>query len=1181
VKGGKVVVWPVFTIKKKLLVIFCVLIIGLFVVSSVLILDATRHRDAVQTTIGASRIAFLLHKTSAELAVERGLTFIALYSVGPAGGEIRAAINTRRASAESMLAEVLGTLKAFDDFYGKPQQVATVEAAFEEVKALRQVVDRQLGLARDRRDDAHAKAWLAAVTSTIWDIHSLHMLLMGNIELQPLTNQLMTIDHFAWVTGEFAGRQRAEVGAIIARSARLEPETLARILEINNTVESTWRVLKTLKNNFSAEMEKAIGNAEAKYFNTFTKTWNDVYEAGVANVGYPLTVEEWFEQASDAIDSLIRVQTAARDQVQAHLRGIDSWMRTRFMLALLVSFTVAVVGAISFWVVNFEVLRPVSTMTNAMHRLVNGEMGFDIPVSNRGDEIGMMARAIAALNEHAIERQRAEAALKKVNDELELRVEERSHEFRKSEARLRAVIECLPGTVVIQDLSGHNQIVNKTFGEWYAADRDEIIGKTMFDYLPPQIFDEISAQEREVVETKKTVEAERRVTFQDGVTRDVFSQKFPIFSADGECIAVGTIVNDITERKRREEQIRKLTLAVEQSPHMVVITDVDGTVEYVNSSFTEITGYTADEAVGQSPNLWKSGKTPKDVYESMWGAISTCGTWRGELLNKRKDGTFFWVSMVISPVTDSDGHITHFVAVEEDITTSKKTREELSKVARAVEQSVESVVITDKRGTVEYVNPSFTRISGYTFEEAVGQNPRLWQSGETTQKEYKKLWGTILTGNVWRGEFFNKRKNGELYQVSAIISPIKASDGTITHFVGVEDDITERIKTQRALQQAQKMEAVGQLTGGIAHDFNNILAVVLGNLQLLQRRTKDDSKLQKLAATGVEASLRGADLTRQLLAFSRRQELNPEVLDANELVANMDNMLRRTLSETVEIKTVLGDGLGRIKADPAQLESAILNLSINARDAMPQGGVLVIETSNADLDEAYVEDHPYAKTGPYIYISVTDTGTGIPADMLDSIFEPFFTTKEVGKGTGLGLSMVYGFVKQSNGHVTVYSEKNQGTCFRIYLPRTVDEVTVSNVDKNEADEYPTGTETIFVVEDEDKVRETAAMLLEDLGYTVVSESNGLRALKALETFDQVDLLFTDMIMPGGVNGLELAEQVAALQPGIKVLLTSGYPRDAFQEGRKYPLLAKPYTNDDLARTIRNALDNDQQQSKEM
>ena len=396
----------------------------------------------------------------------------------------------------------------------------------------------------------------------------------------------------------------------------------------------------------------------------------------------------------------------------------------------------------------------------------------------------------------------------------------------------------------------------------------------------------------------------------------------------------------------------------------------------------------------------------------------------------------------------------------------------------------------------------------------------------------------------------------------------------------IQTDVTEQRKTETQLQQAQKMEAVGQLTGGIAHDFNNILAVVLGNLQLIQRRVKDDPKIQKLASSGVEAVLRGADLTKQLLAFSRRQELAPEVLDANDLVAGMGSMLRRTLSETVDIKTVLGDDLGRVMADSAQLESAILNLAINGRDAMPRGGVLMIETSNVDLDEGHVEKHPDAKAGPHVCISVTDTGTGIPADVIDSVFEPFFTTKEVGKGTGLGLSMVYGFVRQSNGHITVFSEENQGTCFRIYLPRTDEGVTVSRADENQAGELPTGTETIFVVEDEDRVRETAALLLEDMGYTVVAESNGLRALKTLETFDQIDLLFTDMIMPGGMNGHELAERVVTLRPGIKVLLTSGYPRDAFQEGRKFPLLSKPYTNNDLARAIRNVLDRDQPQSKE-
>jgi CheY-like chemotaxis protein len=315
------------------------------------------------------------------------------------------------------------------------------------------------------------------------------------------------------------------------------------------------------------------------------------------------------------------------------------------------------------------------------------------------------------------------------------------------------------------------------------------------------------------------------------------------------------------------------------------------------------------------------------------------------------------------------------------------------------------------------------------------------------------------------------------------------------------------------------------------------------------------------------------------LAFSRRQELEPKVLDANEFVTNMENILRRTLGNHIKIQTNLATNLGRIKADPAQLESAILNLAINARDAMPEGGQLLIETSNETFDAAYAERYADAQPGPHVCISVTDSGTGIPADKIKSIFQPFFTTKEVGKGTGLGLSMVFGFVRQSGGHINVYSEVGQGTRFRLCLPHTDDQPARAGNNSFPDAPLQTGSGIILLIEDEAQVRETTALLLEDLGYTVIAAADGPSALQSLEVQPDVDLLFTDMVMPGGMNGHQLAEAVHQRLPDLPVLLTSGYPRDAFAEGRKFPLLNKPYTNQGLAQAIHLALDTKQSQEE--
>ena len=394
--------------------------------------------------------------------------------------------------------------------------------------------------------------------------------------------------------------------------------------------------------------------------------------------------------------------------------------------------------------------------------------------------------------------------------------------------------------------------------------------------------------------------------------------------------------------------------------------------------------------------------------------------------------------------------------------------------------------------------------------------------------------------------------------------------------ITTEEDVTERKQAEAQLRQAQKMEAVGQLTGGIAHDFNNLLTVILGNLQLLERNVESDEKLYKRVRTASDAVLRGAELTKRLLAFSRRQALDSRSVALNDLVRGMDNLLRRTLGEAIEIKTIIDKDLWPAHVDPGQLENTLLNLAINARDAMPEGGKLTIETANVTLDEAYAAQHSYVSPGDYVMLAVTDTGVGMPEEVLDHVFEPFFTTKEVGLGSGLGLSMVYGFVKQSAGHVNIYSEEDHGTSVKIYLPKSDSEAGVSKDKVAGDDEVPTGDETVLVVEDDAGVRETAVLLLEELGYRVIETEDGPTALAALDEHPDVDLLFTDVVMPGGMSGAELARKVLDLRPDIKVLYVSGYTENAIAHGgvldEGVELLGKPYLKKDMARKVRRVLD---------
>jgi CheY-like chemotaxis protein len=375
------------------------------------------------------------------------------------------------------------------------------------------------------------------------------------------------------------------------------------------------------------------------------------------------------------------------------------------------------------------------------------------------------------------------------------------------------------------------------------------------------------------------------------------------------------------------------------------------------------------------------------------------------------------------------------------------------------------------------------------------------------------------------------------------------------------------------------MEAVGQLTGGIAHDFNNMLAAILGNLELLGDHLEGNASARRSLDIAARAASRAAELTHQLLAFSRQQHLAPQVIDLREALRGIHGLLQTTLTETVELEMQVSEDLRPVWVDPAQLESAILNLAINARDAMPAGGRLVVESTNVDLDEDYAAEHIDVVPGSYVMLAVSDNGLGMPPDVKERVFEPFFTTKEVGEGTGLGLSMIFGFIKQLGGHLTLYSEEGHGTCVKLYLPVAKASETDFSETAASRRECPGGAETVLVVEDDADVRETALVLLEDLGYRVLMAENGPAALTLLEDHRDVDLLFTDVVMPGGMSGLDLAREVSGRIPELKVLCTSGYSEKALVKDGNVPRgiewLSKPYFHKELATKIRQVLDQPQ------
>ncbi len=505
----------------------------------------------------------------------------------------------------------------------------------------------------------------------------------------------------------------------------------------------------------------------------------------------------------------------------------------------------------------------------------------------------------------------------------------------------------------------------------------------------------------------------------------------------------------------------------------------------------------------------------------------------------------------------------------------ERTQAELSKLSLAVAASHEVVFMTDLAGAFTFVNPAFTRLYGYTATEIVGKaTPRILKSGVVSQETYESFWKAILNKQVVTTEIINKAKGGTLLTIETAVNPILDAQGESIGFLAIQHDITAEKHLQAQYLQAQKMESVGRLAGGVAHDFNNLLTVILGtvDLALANRQAEDPvyAELQEVRRAGELA----AGLTRQLLAFSRKQILQPKVLSLNQFLPDMLSMMHRLLGEDIQIVFVPGEDVGPVKVDPGQIEQVVVNLAVNARDAMPAGGTLSIETQGVVLDQPFAAAHPPLRPGPHVMLTVRDTGCGMDEATRLQVFEPFFTTKGPGKGTGLGLSTVYGIVEQSGGSIGVESEVGRGSSFRIYLPRA--EGTAPTSTTVPAGVASGGSETILVVEDDGALRRLAKRFLEPAGYEVLAAATGEEALQLLARRDgSVHLMVTDVVMPG-MSGLELAHRVSALYPALDVILTSGYTDDAIVQHGPLPegthFLSKPYTVTGLRRTVREVLD---------
>jgi two-component system cell cycle sensor histidine kinase/response regulator CckA len=636
-------------------------------------------------------------------------------------------------------------------------------------------------------------------------------------------------------------------------------------------------------------------------------------------------------------------------------------------------------------------------------------------------------------------------------------------------------------------------------------------------------------------------------------------------------------------KHRAEQELRAqrewLRVTLNSIGDAVIATDDQGRITFMNPVAESLTGWSVAEATGKPLQaIFRIvNEHTRATLEDPVGKVLQSGRVVG-LANHtvllQRDGRGVPIDDSGAPILDVQGRIQGVVLVFRDISERRRVLAQQEKLLMAIEQVGEAVVITDPDGTIEYVNPAFERTTGYSRAEAVGQNPRILKSGKQDKKFYRRLWETVASGKTYQGRMINRRKDGTLYTDEATISPVFDANEEIVSYVAVKRDVTAQLALEEQLHQAQKMESVGRLAGGVAHDFNNMLGVILGHAELAMKQVQPHSPVYADLQEIHKAAQHSADLTRQLLAFARKQTALPQVIDLNTTVSGMIAMLRRLIGEEIELVWRPGANLWPVKIDPAQTDQLLANLCVNARDAIGGVGKITIETKNVVIDETYCAKHSDAKPGQQVMLEISDNGCGMDEEILNNLFEPFFTTKALGKGTGLGLSTVYGIVQQNGGFVDVISQPGQGATFRIYLPRTLENLKV--IGKPLVRCAGQGSETVLLVEDEGLILRLAKTVLERLGYTVLATRTPLEALAKAERYAHtIHLLMTDVVMPG-MNGSQLKERIQNLIPDLKVLFMSGYTADAVAHrgilDGDIHFLQKPFSIQSLAEKVREVLD---------
>ncbi len=778
------------------------------------------------------------------------------------------------------------------------------------------------------------------------------------------------------------------------------------------------------------------------------------------------------------------------------------------------------------------------------------------PMTNRnGDVLGVLGIA-----RNVSERQEAIEAL------------------RASENRLHRAFENIPDVLVIYGPDLRIRYINESIVRLTGRAQEEFIGKREEEVWPPGVYQHYLPTMEKAVETCAQQTVESTVDIPGRGTSQFSSTYIPILNDTGEIQEVLGITQDLTESRRAEQALREseeLYRNLMEAAPIGVAVHSEGKVVFVNKAGLKIMrAESEDEIIGKSiteivypTHLDEALDRVRRMMEGEEGLYPVQDMYR------RMDGSPVPVEVMASRLNYKGKPAIQVLA--SDITDRKAAEAERELLVTAINQSAESIVITDVKAKIQYVNPTFEQHTGYARAEVMGKNPRILKSGKQDLAFYQEMWATIRSGKTWTGQMVNKRKNGELYTEEATISPVFDHDGNITNFVAAKRDITKELTLQQQFRQAQKMESVGRLAGGVAHDFNNMLSVILGTVELAQLDLDPEHSVYNDLVEIEEAARRSSDLTRQLLAFARKQTVDPKVLDLNKSVEAMLKMLQRLMGEDISLAWKPADKLSPVFLDPAQLDQILANMCVNARDAITGVGTVEIQTEDVILDEEYCAQKAGFKPGNYVLLAVSDNGSGMEKEVADHIFEPFFTTKAKGKGTGLGLSTVYGIIKQNNGMIDVYSELDVGTTFKMYFPAFQGETESVNEEQLESAPHGNG-ETVMVVEDEKSLLAITERMLTGLDYVVITESSSTRALETLRSSgEMLDLLVTDVVMPE-MNGRELEEQIRKEFPQAKTLFMSGYTADVIakqgvlQKGVNF--ITKPFTLHNLARAVRKALE---------